>query len=224
MELKRKQIIQTIEEEKVIAILRGGQGRDALKLAEALYEGGVRLMELTFDQRDAAARVRTAEDISALRRQLGEKMLFGAGTVTSEEMVRQAREAGAGFIISPDTNPDVIRLTRELGMVSIPGAFSATEVMTAHRAGADFIKLFPADLGGPAYIKALTAPLSQVKLLAVGGVKIENIADYLKAGAVGAGVASCLFTQTLIRDGKWDVITENARRLMRALGKEPSCS
>ena len=165
MELKRKQIIQTIEEEKVIAILRGGQGRDALKLAEALYEGGVRLMELTFDQRDAAARVRTAEDISALRRQLGEKMLFGAGTVTSEEMVRQAREAGAGFIISPDTNPDVIRLTRELGMVSIPGAFSATEVMTAHRAGADFIKLFPADLGGPAYIKALTAPLSQVKLL-----------------------------------------------------------
>ena len=220
MELDREQVIRIIEEEKAIAILRGGQGKDALNLAEALSAGGIKLMELTFDQKDEDARKKTVIDIAMLNEALGDKMLFGAGTVTSKEMVRMAYSAGARFIISPDTNPDVIRLTRELGLVSIPGAFTATEVMTAYRAGADFVKLFPADLGGPAYIKALKAPLSQVKLLAVGGVKVENVTDYLKAGAVGAGLGSCLFTPAQIRNGEWETITENARRLKQALGKE----
>lgn len=220
MELDREQVIRIIEEEKAIAILRGGQGKDALNLAEALLAGGIKLMELTFDQKDEDARKKTVIDIAMLNEALGDKMLFGAGTVTSKEMVRLAYSAGARFIISPDTNPDVIRLTRELGLVSIPGAFTATEVMTAYRAGADFVKLFPADLGGPAYIKALKAPLSQVKLLAVGGVKVENVTDYLKAGAVGAGLGSCLFTPAQIRNGEWETITENARRLKQALGKE----
>ncbi len=220
MELNREQVIRIIEEEKAIAILRGGQGKDALNLAEALLAGGIKLMELTFDQKDEDARKKTVIDIAMLNEALGDKMLFGAGTVTSKEMVRMAYSAGARFIISPDTNPDVIRLTRELGLVSIPGAFTATEVMTAYRAGADFVKLFPADLGGPAYIKALKAPLSQVKLLAVGGVKVENVTDYLKAGAVGAGLGSCLFTPAQIRNGEWETITENARRLKQALGKE----
>lgn len=220
MELDREQVIRIIEEEKAIAILRGGQGKDALNLAEALLAGGIKLMELTFDQKDEDARKKTVIDIAMLNEALGDKMLFGAGTVTSKEMVRLAYSAGARFIISPDTNPDVIRQTRELGLVSIPGAFTATEVMTAYRAGADFVKLFPADLGGPAYIKALKAPLSQVKLLAVGGVKLENITDYLKAGAVGAGLGSCLFTPAQIRNGEWETITENARRLRQALGKE----
>ncbi len=220
MELDREQVIRIIEEEKAIAILRGGQGKDALNLAEALLAGGIKLMELTFDQKDEDARKKTVIDIAMLNEALGDKMLFGAGTVTSKEMVRMAYSAGARFIISPDTNPDVIRLTRELGLVSIPGAFTATEVMTAYRAGADFVKLFPADLGGPAYIKALKAPLSQVKLLAVGGVKVENVTDYLKAGAVGAGLGSCLFTPAQIRNGEWETITENARRLKQALGKE----
>lgn len=220
MELDREQVIRIIEEEKAIAILRGGQGKDALDLAEALLAGGIKLMELTFDQKDEDARKKTVIDIAMLNEALGDKMLFGAGTVTSKEMVRLAYSAGARFIISPDTNPDVIQLTRELGLVSIPGAFTATEVMTAYRAGADFVKLFPADLGGPAYIKALKAPLSQVKLLAVGGVKVENVTDYLKAGAVGAGLGSCLFTPAQIRNGEWETITENARRLKQALGKE----
>lgn len=204
----REAVIRKILEEKVIAIVRGYGPEDCLALAKALYAGGVTLMEFTFDQKSEAARQETVEILKLLNRELGDRMLFGAGTVTTPEMVGMAQAGGAKFIISPDMDPQVIRKTRELGLVSIPGALTPTEIKQAYACGADFVKVFPASTMGAGYIKAITAPLSHIPMLAVGGVDGTNVKEYLAAGAVGTGVASCLFKKEWIRAGQWDRITE----------------
>lgn len=204
----REQIIQKIMDEKVIAIVRGFYGEDCLNLAKALNKGGVKLLEVTFDQKSEQERLKTVESIKLLNEQLGGEMMFGAGTVTTPEMVKMAKDAGSMFIISPDTNADVIKATVEMGMVSIPGALTPTEISFAHRCGADFVKVFPASDMGAKYIKNITAPLSHIRMLAVGGVGTDNVKDYLAAGAVGAGVASCLFKKEWVKAGEWQRITE----------------
>ena len=213
----REQIIKKILREKTIAIVRGIYGEDCVNLARALADGGVTLLEVTFDQRSAAERVRTCDTIRMLNEALGDRMAFGAGTVTTVEMVEMAKEAGAQFIISPDTNEAVIRATVERDMVSIPGALTPTEIAHAHNCGADFVKLFPANAMGPAYLKAICAPLSHVRILAVGGVDERTVKEYFAAGAVGAGVASCLFQKAWVQAGEWDRITEAARTFQAML-------
>ncbi len=213
----KEAVIQKILDEKVIAIIRGGSEDECLALARALKAGGVNMLEVTFDQSSEELRLLTARTIKRLNEELGGEMVFGAGTVTTPEMVRMAFEAGAKFIISPDMDPAVIKETLRLGMVSIPGAFTPTEIKQAHACGADFVKVFPASKLGPSYIKDVTAPLNNVRLLAVGGVDGSNIRDYLAAGAVGAGVAGCLFKKDWIRNGEWDRITEASRRFTAAL-------
>lgn len=204
----RELVISRILEKKVIAIVRGIYGEDCLNLAKALHKGGVDLLEATFDQKSAEERERTCETVRLMNEKLGKEMLFGAGTVTTVEMVRLAKDAGATFIVSPDTNEEVIRETVKLDMVSIPGALTPTEISSAHRYGADFVKVFPASNMGPSYFKAISAPLSNVRLLAVGGVNEESVKDYFAAGAVGAGVAGCLFKKDWVKNGEWDRITE----------------
>lgn len=213
----RQQVIEKITEKKAIAIVRGIFEEDCLNLAKALLAGGVELLEVTFDQKSAAERLRTCDTIRLLVRELGDRMCFGAGTVTTVEMVEMAKEAGAQFIVSPDTNEDVIRATVAADMVSIPGALTPTEIAQAHRYGGDFIKVFPVSQFGPGYIKNVSAPLSHVKMLAVGGVDGENIQAYLKAGAVGAGVAGCLFKKEWVAAGDWDRITEASRIFVEKL-------
>ena len=213
----RDAVIQRILEEKVIAIARGYGKEDCLGLAKALYAGGVKLLELTFDQKSEAARQETAEILQLLNRELGQQMCFGVGTVTTVEMVRLAKHAGAQFIISPDMDPAVIKATVEADMVSIPGVLTPTEMKQAHVAGADFVKVFPASSMGPGYIKAVAAPLSQIRMLAVGGVDGSNIGQYLAAGAVGAGVAGCLFRKEWILAGQWEKITQACQDFRRCL-------
>ena len=213
----REETIRIIEEKKVIAIVRGVYGEEILRLAQALHEGGVDVLEATFDPLDAADRVRTAETIRMLTENLGDCMLFGAGTVTTEEMVRQAHDAGARFIVSPNTDEAVIRATRALDMVSVPGALTPTEIKYAHNLGADFVKVFPACNMGVSYFRNIHAPLKDVRLLAVGGVKTENAAEYMAAGCVGLGVAGCLFQKDWIRAGEWDRVTQAAKALLAAL-------
>lgn len=207
----REAVIGRILEKKVIAIVRGVYGEDCLRLASALHAGGVELLEVTFDQKSESERLRTCDTIRLLNERLGERMCFGAGTVTSPEMVALAREAGAQFIVSPDTDGDVIRAARNAGMVSIPGALTPTEIATAHKLGADFVKVFPANQMGPAYFKAVSAPLSHIPMLAVGGVDGETVRDYLAAGAVGVGAAGCLFRKEWVKNGEWDRVTEAAK-------------
>ena len=165
----------------MVAIVRGlDSGYE--QLAQALYDGGIRAIEVTFNQKNPSTWVQTTGAIHAIRETMGEKMAVGAGTVTTVELVQLAFDAGAEFIVSPDTNEAVIRRTRELGMVSMPGAMTPTEIRQAYAAGADFVKVFPAGTLGSAYIKAIRGPLNNIPLLAVGGVSEKNAGEFMKAG------------------------------------------
>ena len=212
----REQVIQKIQQEKIIAIVRGVGPDQCAKVATALYAGGIRLMEITYNQKDPASFQTTADAIQTIGKAYEGRKYVGAGTVTTPELVELTAKAQGRFIISPDVNEAVIARTRELDMVSLPGALTPTEVMTAYRAGADFVKVFPVGSLGVAYVKALRAPISHVKLMAVGGVNENNVADFLKAGMVGAGIGGNLVNQAWIDAGAFDKITETARALTEA--------
>ena len=196
----REQVIRTIEEEKLVVIVRGVERAKLIPLAEAMYAGGVRLLEVTYSANGSVSDEDTAENIRILADHFQGRMYIGAGTVTKPEQVLLTHKAGGKFIISPDTYEEVIRKTRELEMVSMPGALTPTEAQTAHRAGADFVKLFPISEMGPAYVKAVRAPLSHIKFLAVGGVDLTNIPDYRKAGVRGFGVGSNIIDKKMLQD------------------------
>ena len=210
----REEIIKKVLEKKVVAIVRGVYGEDCLKLAKALHAGGVDLLEVTFDQSKPESLSRTSDTVKLLCQELGEEMVFGAGTVTSLEMLKLAVDAGAKFIVSPDTNEEVIKATVAAGLVSMPGAMTPTEILTAHRYGADFVKVFPTSNLGAAYIKAICAPLNHIRLLAVGGVDEKNIAEFLAAGVVGAGIGGNLVNKKWIQSGEFEKITEVAKKII----------
>ena len=210
----RDAIIRKVLEKKIVAIVRGVYGEDCLNLAKALYAGGIEMMEVTFDQSKPESLDRTSNTVKLLVENMGDKMIFGAGTVTSLEMLELAKNAGARFIVSPDTNEEVIRQTVADGLVSMPGALTPTEIMTAHRCGADFVKVFPTANLGASYLKAVCAPLNHIRMLAVGGVNEKNIAEFLAAGACGAGVGGNLVNKTWIANGEFDKITALAKEFM----------
>lgn len=171
----------------VVAILRGITPEEMLPVCEALRTAGIRLLEVPLNSPDAPESIRRA----AAKYHAGGELLVGAGTVLTVQNVRDVAAAGGRFIISPDTNPEVIRETRRLGLVSIPGFFTATEAFTALRAGADYLKLFPAGKLGPGYVKDLKAVI-KAPILAVGGVDTDNIAAFLDVCA-GVGIGSALY-------------------------------
>ena len=213
----REQVIKAVEAEKIIAIVRGVEASKCMKVAEALYAGGIRMMEITYNQRDRASWKTTAESISAIREKFDGKMYVGAGTVTSPELVELTSSAGGQYIISPDSNPAVIGRTRELELVSMPGAMTPTEILIAHNAGADFVKLFPAGELGPGYMKAVRAPISNVKMLAVGGINEKNIPDFLAVGAVGFGIGGNLANLKWVESGEFEKLTAAAEAMLAAV-------
>lgn len=208
----REQVIQKVLEKKIVAIVRGVYGQDCLNLAKALHAGGIDLLEVTFDQSKPESLERTSDTVKLLCDNLGDEMFFGAGTVTSLKMLELAINAGAAFIVSPDTNEAVIRATVAAGLVSMPGAMTPTEIVTAHGCGADFVKVFPTSSLGAGYIKAVCAPLNHIRMLAVGGVNENNIGEFLAAGAVGAGIGGNLVNKKWIAAGEFDKITELAKQ------------
>lgn len=210
----REQIIQKVLDKKIVAIVRGVYGEDCVKLAQALYDGGIELLEVTFDQSKPEALERTSDTIHELVVRLGDKMAFGAGTVTSLEMLELAKKSGAQFIVSPDTNEEIIKATVAGGMVSMPGALTPTEILNAHRYGADFVKVFPTSSLGTAYIKAVRGPINHVRLLAVGGVNEKNIGEFIRAGVDGAGVGGNLVNKEWIARGEFDKITAIAKEFV----------
>lgn len=206
-------LIDTIKEEKLIAILRGIPSGQIADLAEALYRGGIRLIEVTFDQK-AADSSETVKGISVIAEQMKGRVEVGAGTVLSPEQVREAAAAGARYIISPDSNREVIEETKRLGLVSMPGALTPSEIASAYRWGADFVKVFPCSNLGPGYIKAIASPLSHIPLIAVGGINPDNARDFLKAGAVGVGAAGNMVNKEWLKNREFDRITEVARQFV----------
>lgn len=214
-----KNVIEQIEKRKMIVILRGIEKEKIIPVAEAMYEGGVRLIEITYSANGKVTDEETAEYIKMLSEHFEGKMDIGAGTVLNIKQVELTKQAGGKFIISPDTNTEVIKKTKELGMISIPGAYTPSEIQAAHTAGADFVKLFPATVLGPAYIKAVKAPLSHIKLLAVGGIDLSNIEEYKKSGLCGFGIGSNIVDKKALEENDYSKITQLARKYVELIEK-----
>jgi len=215
----RKNVIEAIEREKVITIVRGVESEKLIPLAEAMYDGGIRLLEITYSANGSVSDEDTAKNIEMLSNHFGDRMFIGAGTVITEKQVELTKKAGGKFIISPDTCEAVIKKTRELDMVSMPGALTPTEIQNAHRYGADFVKLFPITNMGVEYVKAVKAPLSHIKLLAVGGINENNMSDYLKAGVCGFGIGSNIVNKKLIDSDDYSAITELAKKYTKVIAQ-----
>lgn len=209
--------IEQIEKEKLIVIVRGVAADKLIQLTEALYSGGIRFLEITYSADGGVSDEKTAENIKMLAERFSGKMHIGAGTVLTEKQVELTYQSGGEFIISPDINGDVIRKTKELGMISMPGALTPSEVQAAHRYGADFVKLFPVTNLGVSYIKAIKAPLSHIKFLAVGGVDLNNISDYLAAGVCGFGIGTNIVNKKMIENNDFEAITNLAKEYVEAV-------
>lgn len=206
----RAEIVKILLEARVTAIVRGIPAEALVKTADALLEGSVRCIEVTFDTPGAAEMIRT------LKEKYAGRMLVGAGTVLDTETCRTAILAGADFILSPTLNTEVIRMCNRYGRAAVPGVMTPTEILTALEAGADIVKVFPAGALGAAYIKDVKGPLKQACIMAVGGVSLENTADLLRAGASCVGVGSNLVSKALIQSGSFDGITERAKAFTEA--------
>lgn len=180
-------VSQAIKQGGIIAIVRGDFSvADTLRVGEALLAGGVNIMEVTLNSPTAL------ESLPLLRKKLNETMLVGAGTVRDVDQARQALDAGAEFLISPHLDLDIVSFARRGGLLHIPGVFTATEAQSAFKAGCRLLKLFPMEMAGPAYLKSLRAPLNDIDFIPTGGVSLENIAEYRRAGAVAVGMGSKL--------------------------------
>lgn len=204
-------IVDLILDKKIITIVRGTYGEDLKNLAKALYDGGIRFLEVTFDQKDPEGLKKTSDAIKMLNTLFEGELYAGAGTVLTEEQVHVAHDAGAKYIISPNTNAKVIATTKKLGMLSIPGAMTPTEILQAHDLGADLVKLFPAASLGLNYIKDLLAPISHVNLIATAGITEENFAQFLALGIKGAGISGRLTDKKLIAAKNWSEFTRRAQ-------------
>lgn len=205
----RDQQLQRVLKSGIVAILRASSADQLAGVARALYSGGIDVIEVTFTTPNAAG------VISEVRRDLGDKVLLGAGTILDTETARAAILAGAEFLVSPTVNVEVIRLAHRYDKLMLPGAFTPTEILTAWEAGADVIKLFPAEVGGPAYLKAIRGPLPQVKLLPTGGVNLQTLPAFLEAGAVAVGLGSQLVSSQALAAGDFATIEQTAREYVQ---------
>ncbi|MBO4322189.1 MAG: bifunctional 4-hydroxy-2-oxoglutarate aldolase/2-dehydro-3-deoxy-phosphogluconate aldolase [Clostridia bacterium] len=212
----RQKTVEEILAEKIIMIVRGYRGDTLMSLLEAAYDGGIRFAEITYDAKGEPSDAFTAGQIADAVSRFAGRMTIGAGTILDPRQVWLTEEAGGRFIISPNTDPEVINATREAGLVSIPGALTPTEAALAVKSGADFVKLFPAGRMGPGYLRDLAAPLSHIRFLAVGGINAENLADYAAAGAVGFGISGGILDRLAIAAGDYGRIKELAAGLTAA--------
>ena len=212
-----EQVINKILKEKIITIVRGVSSDKLIPLAQAMYEGGIRLIECTYDASGKVKDEEIAANIKMLANHFAGKMYVGAGTVLTKKQVVLTKKAGGKFIISPDTNRAIIKKTKKEGLVSIPGAFTPTEICIAKRAGADFVKIFPVGAIGSKYVRDVLAPLSDCKLLAVGGINEKNMNEYFDAGVLGIGIGSGIIDKKAIEKNDFEAITNHAKLYTESL-------
>lgn len=196
--------LRLIRETGVIAIMRAKSSEQLMAAADAIKAGGVRVIEVTMTTPGALSIIAEAA------KKYGSEVLFGAGTVLDPETARAAILAGAGFVVAPTLNLEVIRLCNRYSVPVMPGCATPTEMLTAWEAGADMIKLFPADVGGPDLVKAILAPLPQLQIVPVGGVDLKTAANFIRKGAVALGVGGSLINQALLDSGDMAELTRRA--------------
>lgn len=211
--MNRNEVLEVIENNKLVAIIRLDDPRELDPVVDALLEGGVRLIEATMTIPGLL------NHVSALIRRVGDEMVFGIGSVLNAQMAQQVIDAGASFVVSPVMKKEIIDTARNAGTAVAVGAFSPTEIQTAWELGSDVVKVFPADTLGPSYIKGVKAPMPHLKLLPTGGVSVENVQDWLRAGSFALGVGSALVDIKAVRAGRFDVIRNNAKALSREVSE-----
>ncbi len=207
---RRDENLRLMLETGVVGVVRTESSKELLQVAEAIREGGVRCIEIAMTTPNA---LRVIEEVASKL----DDVLVGAGTVLDPETARMAILAGAEFIVSPTLNFKVIELAKRYSKVVAPGTFSPTEILSAWEAGADIVKVFPATRLGPQYFRDIKAPLPQVRLMPTGGVDASNAAEFIRAGADVICVGSALIDKKAIAEGRLEVLTENARRLIEAV-------
>jgi 2-dehydro-3-deoxyphosphogluconate aldolase/(4S)-4-hydroxy-2-oxoglutarate aldolase len=212
--MKREAILAAIIEAGIVPVVRTENQEGAIRAIEAIFRGGIRVAEITMTVPGA---IRALEKVAD---KFGDQMLLGAGTVLDPETARACMLAGAEFFVTPSLNLKTIEMAKRYSKVITPGALTPTEVLTAWQAGADAVKIFPCSaVGGAKYIKALRAPFPQIEMIPTGGVSVETIGDFLRAGACAAGVGAELIDNVNIREGHYEVFEERAKRFLEAIGK-----
>ncbi|MFQ5709349.1 MAG: bifunctional 4-hydroxy-2-oxoglutarate aldolase/2-dehydro-3-deoxy-phosphogluconate aldolase [bacterium] len=209
--MSRSQILQTIISNGAIAVIRMSDSDKLRKVAEAVYAGGISAIEITMTTPNAL------KVIEETAHAMGDSIQLGVGSVLDAETARLAIDAGAQFVVSPVSKPEIIQMAHRYDLPAMPGAFTPTEILLAHEQGADIVKVFPADVVGMAFFRAIKAPMPHLQLMPTGGVTLTNAGDWLKAGACAVGVGSALLDKKAIAEGNYSVLTENAKRLCQSI-------
>lgn len=204
-------VLNRIHEIGVIGIFRVDKPEDCAKAMDALREGGLHALEVTMTTPKAIQVMHEA------KKRYGDETILGVGTVLDAETAEKAIKMGAQIVVSPSLHEEIIEVCRRYDVVSCPGAFTASEVVQAMRWGADLVKIFPVSQVGPSYIKALRGPLPEVKYVPTGGVDVQNAGDYIKAGAFCLGVGGSLVSKKAIAAGRFDLLTQAAREILKAV-------
>lgn len=207
----KEQLLNIIADSGVVAVMRAPSQEILLDISRALLAGGVPAIEVTMTTPKAIAAIEMLAD------HFGDQAVVGVGTVLDPATARDAIAAGAQFVVAPTLNPAIIEITKRYGKISIPGAYTPTEILAAWSAGADTVKVFPSSTLGPGYFRDLLAPLPQLKLTPTGGVNLKNVADWIQAGAYFVGAGSSLVTQDSIAGKDWPAITANAQAFVASI-------
>jgi 2-dehydro-3-deoxyphosphogluconate aldolase / (4S)-4-hydroxy-2-oxoglutarate aldolase len=209
-----KEALAQIVEEGVVPVIRVASAEEAMDVAKALKEGGISVIEVTMTVPGAM------DVIKEVSRKFKDQVLLGAGTVLDPETARLALINGARFLVTPSLNLATIKMANRYGAVVIPGALTPTEIVTAWEAGADLVKVFPiGQVGGPAYIRAIKAPLPQIPLVPTGGVNLQNAGEFIKAGAAAIAAGGELVDKKAVAEKKFNVVAENARKFLEEVKK-----
>ncbi|HWY39373.1 MAG TPA: bifunctional 4-hydroxy-2-oxoglutarate aldolase/2-dehydro-3-deoxy-phosphogluconate aldolase [Chthoniobacterales bacterium] len=204
-------VIARIKSEGAVAVIRTDSTDRALATARAVIAGGFRAVEITYSFPEAT------EAVAELAKSNENDLLVGAGTILNRRQGHEAVGAGARFLVSPCVLPDVIDTAHELQVAIIPGAFTPTEIYTAHSLGADIVKIFPTVKFGPEYLRAVRGPLPNIPIMPTSGVDTSNVADWFRAGAIAVGAVSSVLDPVLIQNGDWDELTKRAREFIKAV-------
>src|SRR5579864_792654 len=216
--MSKESQLQKVLDAGIVAVVRAPDSQQLVEVARALADGGVNVIEITMSVPNAL------DVLRQVRQALGERILLGAGTVLDPETARAVLLAGAEYIVTPTLNLDVIRLCQRYDKLVLPGAFTPTEILTAWEAGADIVKVFPAEVVGPAFFKAVRGPLPQIRLMPTGGVDLNTAADFLKAGACCLGIGSQLVEPKAVAERNFDRIRDLARQYVAIVKKTRNAS